>query len=213
MISTTFEYSRATSLDDALARLRAANGGGKLVAGGHSLIPLMKLRLSEPGTLIDIARIPGLSGIRETDGRDRDRRGHRPPRRGRVRVAAAGLSHGGRGRGGDRRSAGPQSRHARREPGPRRSRRRLPRGDARARRGHPCQGSEWLAGDQGARFLPRPVHRRSGRGRDHRRRPVQAREMLPPTPSSISARRISPSSVWRPRWMWRTGRFGRRESA
>ena len=68
MISTTFEYSRATSLDDALARLRAANGGGKLVAGGHSLIPLMKLRLSEPGTLIDIARIPGLSGIRETAG-------------------------------------------------------------------------------------------------------------------------------------------------
>ena len=68
MISTPFEYSRATSLDDALARLRAADGGGKLVAGGHSLIPLMKLRLSEPGTLIDIARIPGLSGIRETEG-------------------------------------------------------------------------------------------------------------------------------------------------
>ena len=68
MISTPFEYSRATSLDDALARLRAANGGGKLVAGGHSLIPLMKLRLSEPGTLIDIVRIPGLSGIRETEG-------------------------------------------------------------------------------------------------------------------------------------------------
>ena len=68
MISTTFEYSRATSLDDALARLRASKGGGKLVAGGHSLIPLMKLRLSEPGTLIDIARIPGLSGIRETAG-------------------------------------------------------------------------------------------------------------------------------------------------
>ena len=68
MISTPFEYSRATSLEDALARLRAANGGGKLVAGGHSLIPLMKLRLSEPGTLIDIARIPGLSGIRETTG-------------------------------------------------------------------------------------------------------------------------------------------------
>ena len=68
MISTPFEYSRATSLEDALARLRAANGGGKLVAGGHSLIPLMKLRLSEPGTLIDIARIPGLSGIRETEG-------------------------------------------------------------------------------------------------------------------------------------------------
>ena len=63
MISTAFEYSRATSLDDALAKLRAAKGEGKLIAGGHSLVPLMKLRLSEPKTLIDIARIPGLSGI------------------------------------------------------------------------------------------------------------------------------------------------------
>jgi len=63
VISTAFEYSRATSLDDALAKLRASNGDGKLIAGGHSLVPLMKLRLSEPKTLIDIARIPGLSGI------------------------------------------------------------------------------------------------------------------------------------------------------
>jgi carbon-monoxide dehydrogenase medium subunit len=63
VISTAFEYSRATSLDDALAKLRAAKGEGKLIAGGHSLVPLMKLRLSEPKTLIDIARIPGLSGI------------------------------------------------------------------------------------------------------------------------------------------------------
>jgi carbon-monoxide dehydrogenase medium subunit len=67
VISTAFEYSRATSLDDALAKLRAANGEGKLLAGGHSLVPLMKLRLSEPKTLIDIARIPGLSGIRAKD--------------------------------------------------------------------------------------------------------------------------------------------------
>jgi carbon-monoxide dehydrogenase medium subunit len=63
MISTAFEYSRATSLDDALAKLRASNGEGKFIAGGHSLVPLMKLRLSEPKLLIDIARIPGLSGI------------------------------------------------------------------------------------------------------------------------------------------------------
>ena len=63
MISMPFEYTRATSLDDALAKLRAANGDGKLIAGGHSLVPLMKLRLSEPASLIDIARIPGLSGI------------------------------------------------------------------------------------------------------------------------------------------------------
>jgi carbon-monoxide dehydrogenase medium subunit len=68
MISTSFEYSRATSLDDALAKLRASNGEAKLLAGGHSLVPLMKLRLSEPKTLIDIARIPELSGIRAKDG-------------------------------------------------------------------------------------------------------------------------------------------------
>jgi len=67
VISTAFEYSRATSLDDALAKLQASNGDGKFIAGGHSLVPLMKLRLSEPKTLIDIARIPGLAGIRKKD--------------------------------------------------------------------------------------------------------------------------------------------------
>jgi carbon-monoxide dehydrogenase medium subunit len=69
MIPMAFEYERAASLDDALAKLRAANGHGKLIAGGHSLVPLMKLRLSEPGVLIDIARIPDLAGIREMDGK------------------------------------------------------------------------------------------------------------------------------------------------
>jgi carbon-monoxide dehydrogenase medium subunit len=69
VIPTAFDYQRALSLDDALARLQAAGGDAKFLAGGHSLIPLMKLRLSEPKVLIDIARIPGLSGIREKDGR------------------------------------------------------------------------------------------------------------------------------------------------
>lgn len=69
MIPTEFDYERATSLDDAIAKLQAANGEGKLLAGGHSLIPLMKLRLSEPSLLIDIARIPDLVGIREKNGK------------------------------------------------------------------------------------------------------------------------------------------------
>ena len=69
MIPTSFDYARAASLDDAIARLGAGGGSAKLLAGGHSLIPLMKLRLSEPTTLIDIARIPGLSGIKEKDGK------------------------------------------------------------------------------------------------------------------------------------------------
>lgn len=69
MIPTAFDYVRATSLDDALARLKAAGGSGRLIAGGHSLVPLMKLRLSEPGVLVDIGRIPDLAGIRERDGK------------------------------------------------------------------------------------------------------------------------------------------------
>ena len=68
MIPVAFDYERATSIDDAIAKLGASNGG-KLIAGGHSLVPLMKLRLSEPGTLVDISRIPGLSGIKEAGGR------------------------------------------------------------------------------------------------------------------------------------------------
>jgi aerobic carbon-monoxide dehydrogenase medium subunit len=68
MIPVAFDYERATSVDDAIAKL-AASGGGKLIAGGHSLVPLMKLRLSEPARLVDIARIPGLSGITEAGGR------------------------------------------------------------------------------------------------------------------------------------------------
>jgi aerobic carbon-monoxide dehydrogenase medium subunit len=62
VIPTSFDYHRATSLDDALGKI--ASGNAKLLAGGHSLVPL-----SEPGTLVDIARIPELSGIREKDGK------------------------------------------------------------------------------------------------------------------------------------------------
>ena len=65
MIPVQFTYERAGSVDDAIAKL---GGGGKLIAGGHSLVPLMKLRLSEPGHLVDISRIAELSGIRESGG-------------------------------------------------------------------------------------------------------------------------------------------------
>lgn len=69
MIPAAFEYQRAVSLDDALAKLAAAGGAGKLIAGGHSLVPLMKLRLSEPAVLIDVAHVPDFAGVRETEGR------------------------------------------------------------------------------------------------------------------------------------------------
>ena len=62
MYSANFDYHRARSLAD-VQKLLAANPGAKLLAGGHSLIPLMKLRLATPPALVDIGRIPELRGI------------------------------------------------------------------------------------------------------------------------------------------------------
>ena len=67
MIPSAFQYERASSIEDALTKLNASAGSGKLIAGGHSLVPLMKLRLSEPTVLIDIARIQDLSGVADRD--------------------------------------------------------------------------------------------------------------------------------------------------
>jgi carbon-monoxide dehydrogenase medium subunit len=63
MIPAGFEYERAESVDHALELLRTKEDA-KLLAGGHSLLPLMKLRLARPGTLVDIGRL-GLSGVRD----------------------------------------------------------------------------------------------------------------------------------------------------
>jgi carbon-monoxide dehydrogenase medium subunit len=59
-----FEYSAPTSLDEALSLLTQHGDGAKILAGGHSLLPLLKLRFAEPSHLIDLRRIPGLAGIR-----------------------------------------------------------------------------------------------------------------------------------------------------
>lgn len=70
MIPAEFTYVRATSLEDALARLAAGGGSAKAIAGGQSLLPLMKLRLARPETLIDIGRLTELKGVRRLpDGR------------------------------------------------------------------------------------------------------------------------------------------------
>jgi carbon-monoxide dehydrogenase medium subunit len=66
VIPTAFDYAAPTSLDEALRILAERPGEAKLLAGGHSLIPVMKLRLASPSMLVDLARVPGLSGIRET---------------------------------------------------------------------------------------------------------------------------------------------------
>jgi carbon-monoxide dehydrogenase medium subunit len=69
MIPLAFDYERAGSLDEALAMKQQANGDARFIAGGHSLVPLMKLRLIEPTLLIDISHIPGLSSVGNDGGR------------------------------------------------------------------------------------------------------------------------------------------------
>jgi carbon-monoxide dehydrogenase medium subunit len=68
MYPAPFEYHRASSVDDALALLAKYPDDGKLIAGGHSLLPVMKLRFAQPAHLIDIRRVQELAGVREADG-------------------------------------------------------------------------------------------------------------------------------------------------
>jgi len=68
MIPAAFEYSTPASIKEATALLAKHGEDAKILSGGQSLIPLMKLRLASPRHLIDINRIPGLAYIQETDG-------------------------------------------------------------------------------------------------------------------------------------------------
>jgi len=65
MIPASFDYLRAASADEAVAALARHGSDAKLLAGGHSLLPLMKLRLAVPSVLIDIGEVSELSYIRE----------------------------------------------------------------------------------------------------------------------------------------------------
>jgi carbon-monoxide dehydrogenase medium subunit len=66
MIPVAFDYQKVKTIDEAIAAL--SNADSKILAGGHSLLPAMKLRLSQPSKLVDIAGISEIKGIREEDG-------------------------------------------------------------------------------------------------------------------------------------------------
>ena len=69
MIPGSFEYFAPTALDEALSLLQEHGDDAKVLAGGHSLIPTMKLRLAEPAVIINIGGIGSLKGISESDGK------------------------------------------------------------------------------------------------------------------------------------------------
>jgi carbon-monoxide dehydrogenase medium subunit len=67
MIPAQFEYARPGSVEEVLRLLRDREGEAKVLAGGYSLIPLLRFRLAEPGLLVDIGALADLAYIRETD--------------------------------------------------------------------------------------------------------------------------------------------------
>jgi len=68
VIPAEFDYVAPESVDDALAALKEGGEEAKLLAGGHSLLPLMKLRLAAPTLLVDLRRVDGLRGIERANG-------------------------------------------------------------------------------------------------------------------------------------------------
>lgn len=68
MIPSNFEYQRASSVDEAISLLQESGGDARLLAGGHSLLPAMKLRLAAPEKLIDISKIAELNYINDEGG-------------------------------------------------------------------------------------------------------------------------------------------------
>jgi carbon-monoxide dehydrogenase medium subunit len=66
MIPAAFEYERATSLEGALRAIEGSDGSAKVIAGGMSLLPLMKLRLAAPSRIVDIGRLAELKGAGPT---------------------------------------------------------------------------------------------------------------------------------------------------
>src|SRR5256885_5280916 len=68
MYPAQFDYFRPTTVDEAVKLLVQHGDEAKVLAGGHSLIPAMKLRLARPKAIVDIGRIANLSYVRETSG-------------------------------------------------------------------------------------------------------------------------------------------------
>ena len=155
MIPAAFDYVRAGSADEAVTLLVEHGDDAKLLAGGHSLLPLMKLRLATPAVLVDVGRVqrPLLHPRRRRP--HRDRRAHAPPRPGDLRASSSSTCRSSST--SPTSSAIPQVRHrgtlggtlAHGDAGV-----RPPGGRPRARRHARRTRARRRAGDRGHRLLP-----------------------------------------------------------
>ena len=157
VIPAAFDYVRAESAEEAISLVGEHGDEAKFIAGGHSLLPMMKLRLAQPSVLIDIGRLTDLSYIR--DGGDHIAIGaltrHMDIETSAL-LAGARAAAGARRRPG-RRPAGPPPRHHRRLDRPRRSRLR----PARPPRSHSAPPTSPRARTAPARSPPPTSTRRS----------------------------------------------------
>ena len=179
----SFEYERATSVEGAIEALQRLGSEARVIAGGHSLLPMMKLRLANPEHLVDINDLHELAYIREEGYEVADRRAHAARGAAGVRPARAALPDLPRRRAGDRRPGRAQPRHDRRLALPGGRRRGPVRGLLRAqgagRDPRRASGERVVGLDD---FYLGPVHdrrrRRRAPHRDQARRFVRARAAL-----------------------------------
>ena len=200
MIPAEFDYVAPGSLDDALAALNDGGEDAKVLAGGHSLIPLMKLRLAAPALLVDLRRVEELRGVTADNG---VLRFGAMVRHHEVATGGYGLAVG---RGGDdRRPAGPQHGDDRRHDRARRSGLRPARDPARRTRARSTiRGLRRRARGRRGGLLRGLPDDRGRRGRDPHlgQLPERSRATGTATRSSTAARRTG-------RW-WPSPRWSRR---
>ena len=203
MIPGQFDYVRPGTLDETLQILKDREGEAKLLSGGYSLLPLIKLRLAQPALLVDLRDVAGLDGIVETRRLPRASAPGRPTARStRRRSSATATRSSTTSTGDDRRPAGPQLGHDRRLRRPRRPGLGLAGGPHRgATRTIVCRSQTGDRDDRGARLLPRhvPDGHRADRGPDRDPDPAPAARHRPaPTRSSSARSATSRRSASRP---------------
>ena len=163
MIPAAFDYKAPTSVEEALQLLAEGGDDAKIIAGGQSLLPVLKLRLAAPELVIDLAKIDSLKGVRD-DG-DAIVIGAMTPHfevvSGSARQCACVVDRQVRRDGG--RPASSASRHIWRRVRARRSSERHSGTDARAGRRVRDRWSRWATAGRSGGFLPRSLHDRNWR--------------------------------------------------
>ena len=169
MYPSRFRYVAPSSLDEAIALLRDGDGEAKVLAGGQSLIPLMKLRFASPEVLVDINNLPGLDHHTvDADGTLRIGALCRHAHLERSPLIAAPAADDGRGGSAHRRPDRALARHPRRLAVPRRPAGRLGRRRHRAGWLRRRPGVGRRPDHPGRRLRQRSVPERAGQRRDRR---------------------------------------------